>query len=114
MAGLKSLIKPGEAVSLWAISPDSAERSRSFAQSIAADSRGGAALRLLSDPGHRVIDAYGLLDARYARLPYYGVPYPAAYVVDQTGRVAWARIDRDYTERPPNDAIRAAIDALKR
>jgi hypothetical protein len=34
-------------------------------------------------------------------------------VIDRNGRVAWARIDRDYTERPPTQEIRAAIDALK-
>ena len=70
-------------------------------------------MRFLSDPGHRVIDAYGLADPRYARLQYYGIPYPAAYVIDRTGRVAWARVDRNYTERPPNDELRKAIDALK-
>lgn len=114
MAGLQTLIKPGEAVSLWVISLDSAEDSRGFLESIAADGRGGVAMRFLSDPGHRVIDVYGLPDPRYARLQYYGIPYPAAYVIDKTGRVAWARIDRDYTERPLNSDIRKAIDALKR
>lgn len=113
MAGLRSLIKPGEAVSLWAISLDTAAESREFAKSIAADGRGEVTFHLLSDPGHRVIDAYGLPDPRYARLQYYGIPYPAAYVIDKAGRVAWARIERDYTERPPNQEIRAAIDAAK-
>lgn len=110
---MQTLIKPGEAVSLWVISLDTAADSRSFAQSVAADGGGGVALRFLSDPDHRVIDAYGLPDPRYARLQYYGIPYPAAYVIDRTGRVAWARIDRDYTERPSNREIRAAIDLLK-
>jgi peroxiredoxin len=114
LAGLRSLIEPGEAVSLWAISVDSAADSRAFAASIAADGRGEVAFRLLSDPDHRVIDAYGLADPRYAKLAYFGISYPAAYVVDRTGRITWARIDRDYTQRPPNREIRAAIDALKR
>jgi len=113
LAGLKTLIKPDEAVSLWVISLDSAADSRSFVESIAADGRSGTAMRFLSDPGHRVIDAYGLPDLRYARLQYYGIPYPAAYVIDRAGRVAWARIDREYRVRPPNREIRAAIDALK-
>jgi peroxiredoxin len=113
LAGLRSLIKPGEAVSLWAISLDSAADSREFAAEIAADGRGKPAYSFLSDPQHRVIDAYGLPDPQYARLQYYGIPYPSAYVIDKNGRIAWARIDRDYTERPPNQEIRAAIDALK-
>ena len=114
MAGLRSLIEPGEAVSLWAISVDTPEQSRAFAASIAADGRGAVTFRLLTDPGHRVIDAYGLADPRYAKLAYYGIPYPSAFVVDRKGRVAWARIDRDYTQRPSNSEIRAAIDALRK
>jgi peroxiredoxin len=114
LAGLRSLIEPGEAVSLWAVSVDAAADSRAFAASIASDGRGPVLFRLLSDPGHRVIDAYGLADPRYAKLDYYGIPYPTAYVIDRNGRVTWARIDRDYTQRPPNSEIRAAIDALKR
>lgn len=114
MAGLRSLIQPGEAVSLWAISVDSAEDSRAFAKSIAADGRGAVTFRLLADPGHRVIDSYGLADPQYAKLAYYGIPYPSTFLVDRKGRIAWARIDRDYTQRPLNSEIRAAIEALKK
>jgi peroxiredoxin len=113
LAGLRSLVKPGEPVSLWAISVDSAAQSRAFAESIAADGRGTVTFRMLSDPGHRVIDAYGLADPRYARLDYFGIPFPATYVIDRTGRVRWVRVDRDYTQRPPNSEIRAALDALE-
>jgi peroxiredoxin len=107
------LFKPGEAVTLWAISLDTAVECGELARSFAADRGGEVTFGLLADPQHRVIDAYGLPDPRYARLQYYGVPFPAAYVIDRNGRVAWARIDRDYTERPPTQEIRAAIDALK-
>jgi peroxiredoxin len=113
LAGLRSLLAPGEAVSLWAISVDSAAQSRAFAASIAADGRGSVSYRLLSDPDHRVIDSYGLADPHYARLDYFGIPYPTTYVIDRMGRVRWARIDRDYTQRPPNSEIRAALDALQ-
>jgi hypothetical protein len=34
-------------------------------------------------------------------------------VIDRNGRVAWMRIDRDHTVRPPNAEIRAALDALR-
>jgi len=101
-------------VSLWAISLDSPEQSRAFAASIAADGRGAVTFRLLADPGHRVVDAYGLADPQYAKLAYYGIPYPSTFVVDRKRRIAWARIDRDYTQRPPTSEIRAAIDALKK
>ena len=114
MAGLRALIRPGEAVSLWAISVDSPVQSREFAESVGLSTGAGAAVQFLSDAGHRVIDAYGLADPRYARLPYAGIPYPATYVVGRDRRIAWARVDRDYRERPPPAEIRAALDSLPR
>lgn len=114
MADLRALLRPDEPVRLWAVSVDSSGESKDFAQAIARDGRGGVAFQLLSDPQHRVIDAYGLADPRYAGLRRAGIPYPAAYVVDRAGRIAWARIDKDYTQRPPNREIRTALDALVR
>ena len=112
MAGLRTLVKPDEAVSLWAISVDSPDQNKAFAASIAEDGAGKLAIPLLADSGHRVIDAYGIKDPRYARLRREGIPYPAVYVIDRSGRVAWARIEEDYTQRPSNREIRAALDAL--
>lgn len=84
-----------------------------FAASIAVDGAGKLEFPLLSDSRHRVVDAYGLRDPRYARLRREGIPYPAVYVIDRNGRVSWARIEEDYTQRPSNQEIRAALDALK-
>ena len=42
-----------------------------------------------------------------------GIPHPAVYVIDKAGKVAWAKIESNYRERPANDEIRAALDALK-
>ena len=93
---------------MWGISVDTAAQSRSFASHA-----GTAPLTLLSDPGHRVIDRYGLRDPRYDQLGQAGIPYPSIYVIDRSGRVSWVRIEKDYTQRPANSAIRAAIDAVK-
>ena len=112
MADLQDLLKPGEQVSLWAISVDLPEQSREFAKLIARQAGGQPAVPLLSDPEHRVIDAFGLRDSRYARMRQEGIPYPAVYVIDKRGRVAWVRINRDYRQRPTNGEIRAALDAL--
>lgn len=114
MADLRALLRDDEPVRLWAISVDSAADGRAFAATIAADGRGGVAFQLLSDPEHKVIDAYGLQDPRYARLGRGGIPYPATLVVGRDGRIAWARIDKDYTQRPSHREIRAALDALPR
>jgi peroxiredoxin len=98
---------------LWAISVDSAEESKDFIDLIAKDGKGRLPFPLLSDAGHRVIDAYGLQDPRYLKQSSEGIPYPATYVIDKAGKVAWVRIDHDTTRRPPNSEVRAAIDGLR-
>ena len=113
LAELRSLLKSGEQVSVWAISIDSAEQSKALAEKIAADGMGKITFSLLSDPQHQVIDDYSLRDPRYAGQKEEGIPYPAVYVIDKTGKVAWARIEKDYKQRPTNSEIRAAINALR-
>ncbi len=68
---------------------------------------------MLSDPGHRIIDLYGLQDPQYLKLKREGIPHPVVYVIDKTGRVVWTRIDRDFRQRPPVSEVRAALDALR-
>ena len=63
--------------------------------------------------GHKTIDAYGLLDPAYEGKETYGIPHPAVYVVDKNGKVSWAKIESNYRERPTNEQIRAALDAIK-
>lgn len=110
---MRTLLKPGEPVALWGISVDTAEDSRGFSDKVAADGKGPIPFPLLSDSQHQVIHAYGLQDPRYLKQKREGIPYPTAYVIDKTGRVAWMRIDRDYTARPANGEIRVALDALR-
>lgn len=64
---------------------------------------------MLSDPDHRVIDGYGLRDPAYTAQKFDGIPYPAVYVIDKTGRVAWAKVETDYKQRPRDEAIRSAV-----
>ena len=92
---------------------DAAEDSKGFSDKVAADGKGPIPFPLLSDAQHRTVDAYGLQDPRYLKQRREGIPYPTAYVIDKAGRVAWMRIDRDHTVRPPNAEIRAALDALR-
>ena len=102
-----------EAVKLYAVSVDSAEKNRQLAEKIAADGRGAVNFPLLSDPEHKTIDAYGLPDPAYAGGEQEGIPHPAVYVIDKQGRVAWAKIETDYKQRPTLEEIRAALDALR-
>ena len=113
MAGLRTLLKKDENVKLFAISVDPPETSNDLAGKIASDKRGEINFPLLSDPNHVTIDAYGLHDPAYDGEKLAGIPHPAVYVIDKNGVVAWAKVESNYRERPTNDEIRAALDALK-
>ncbi len=97
---------------LYAVSIDRPEESREFETKIAADGRGAINFPLLSDPNHRVIDTYGLRDPAYTEQKFDGVPYPTVYVIDKSGRVAWAEVNQDYKQRASNEEIRAALNSL--
>jgi len=113
LAGLRTLLKQNENVKLFAISVDPPDVNKSFAEKLAADGKGAINFPLLSDPEHKIIDAYGLRDPAYEGQKVYGIPHPAVYVIDKQGKVAWARIESDYKQRPTNEEIRAALDRLK-
>lgn len=107
------MLKKGENVKLYALSVDSPEVSKTFAEKLGSDGKGAIDFQILSDPDHKIIDAYGLRDFAYEKEKIYGVPHPAVYVIDKTGKVRWARIESDYRKRPTNSEIRVALDSLK-
>jgi len=113
LAELRTLLKADEQVDVYAISVDSPAESKQFAEKISADGKGSISYPILSDPGHRVIDAYGIRDPAYNGQKFEGIPYPSVYIVDKDGRVAWAKVEKDYKERPINDEVRAALKNLK-
>jgi len=113
LAELRSLLKKDENVKLYAISVDAPDVSKSFAEKIESDGKGKVNFPLLSDPEHKIIDAYGLRDPAYEGQKVYGIPHPAVYVIDKTGKVAWAKIESNYRERSANEEIRAALNGLK-
>ena len=98
---------------MWGISVDSGVDSKGFSDKIASDGKGPISFPILSDPQHQVIDAYGLQDPRYLKQTKAGIPYPTTVVIDKAGKVAWVRIDRNTTIRPPNREVRAALDRLQ-
>jgi peroxiredoxin len=61
----------------------------------------------LSDPGHRVIDRYGLWNPKGR-----GWPHPTVYVIDQAGTVRWKFTEVNYKIRPTNDMILRALAKL--
>jgi peroxiredoxin len=113
VAGLRDLSRAYGDVRFYAISRDLPAESHDLAGKIARDGRGAVTFGLLSDPRSEVIDRYGLRDPAYAGEKIDGVPRPSVFVLDQRGRVRWAKIESDYRERPPNEAIAAALDAFE-
>ena len=97
---------------MLAISVDSPGQSREFAEKIAADGKGKIDYRILSDPGHRVIDAYGIRDPDYNGQKFEGIARPTVYVINTDGRVTWMKVELNYKERPTNSDIRTALDAV--
>lgn len=106
-------MKKNENAKLLAISVDPPEVSKNFAEKIASDGKGVVNFPLLSDPEHKIIDAYGLRDPAYEGQKVYGIPHPAVYVIDKQGKVAWAKVESDYKQRPTSEQIRAVLDSLK-
>lgn len=113
MAELRSLAKREGQLRLYAISVDSPAESKQFAEKISADGKGEVSYPMLSDPGHRVIDAYGIRDPDYNGQKFEGLPHPAVYLIDKDGRVAWTKIEADYKERPNTDEVEAALKDLR-
>jgi len=106
-------VKGDVQVNVYAISVDGPAESKEFAEKISADGKGDIRFPILSDPGHRVIDAYGIRDPDYNGQKFEGIPHPSVYIIDKDGRVAWAKVEKDYKERPINDEVRAALKDLK-
>lgn len=80
---------------------------------IAKDGKGEVNYPLLSDPGGKTINAYGLYDPAYAGQGFDGIPHPAVYILDKERKVVWARVESDYKKRPTLDELRQEIAKLK-
>src|SRR5262249_61878295 len=79
-----------------------------MADKIAKDDGKAPQFVFLSDPGHRVIDRYGLWNPAGK-----GWPHPATYVIDRQGVVRWKFVEVDYTVRARNEQILQALAGLR-
>jgi len=102
---LKSLLdeEMQRRVELIALAIDSRDLLQKMADQISADGV-KPTFTFLSDPGHKVVDRYGLLNPNGQ-----GWPHPTTYIVDRNGVVQWKVTDVDYHIRPTNQALRAAL-----
>ncbi len=65
---------------------------------------------LLSDPGHTVINRYGLFNPADPKGRQ--ITHPATFVIDRDGVVQWKFVEVNYKIRPTNEDIVQALDAL--
>ncbi len=85
-----------------AISVDSVATNRHLAEGL------GLAFPILADPDRGVARAYGVEDAENA------IAWPAIFVVDRDGTIAWRWLADTYRERIPTAELLRAVDALSR
>ncbi|CAN5382657.1 hypothetical protein BH20ACI2_BH20ACI2_09520 [soil metagenome] len=97
---------------LLAISVDPSDKAVETIGKIEKDGKGKLSFPLLSDPGHKTIDAYGLFDPAYIGKGIEGIPHPAVLIIDEKRRIVWAKIESDYTKRPTNSEILAGLASV--
>ena len=84
---------------------------------------------ILSDPGNRIADQYGIkykmsedLIALYKRFGLkvnehngddsWTLPMPARYIIDREGLIRYAEVNPDYTERPEPEDTLSALETI--
>jgi peroxiredoxin len=112
LADLRSLPKADDKFRTFAISIDPGEKSIGLAKKIASDGKGEIPFPFLSDPGHKTIDDYGLVDTAYEGQDIYGIPHPTILILDKDRKVLWVNISLDYKHRPTAAEVRSQVDEL--
>ena len=93
------------------VSVDDREKQQMMIDRIVDDGGPAPDFTMLSDPDHRVIDRYGLLNADAP--PNRPIPHPATYVIDKEGVVRWGFVEVDYRVRPSNEDVLAALEEIE-
>lgn len=84
-----------------AISYDSQELLKHFAGRM-----GGFSYPLLSDPGSRIMRAFGIFNDNIPEgHEWYGIPFPGTFIVDENGRVQSKYFEQMHRQRFTADAI---------
>jgi peroxiredoxin len=82
-----------------AVSVDSAETDAHLAEGLT------LTFALVSDPGHRLIDKFGVFDGETE------LAWPSIFIVDRGGAVRWRWIADDFKKRITTIEVLAALDA---
>jgi peroxiredoxin len=67
----------------------------------------GAKFQILSDSDHKVIESFGVLNAK----EHGGIAHPSTFIIGKDGRILYAYVGKDPGDRPEDDAI---INELKK
>ena len=94
---------------LIALSVDSPEDLKRMVDKVSGDGQ-SPRFPFLTDPGHKVIDRYGLFNPDDPRGRQ--ITHPATYVIDRDGIVRWRHVEVDYTVRPTNEDILRALEEI--
>lgn len=89
-----------EGTEIIAISVDKPEKNSELAKKLKVP------FPVLSDPDHKVIDAYDLLNAAEQ------IAKPAVFILDRKGIIRWSFLNEDYKIRPFNDALLAELKKI--
>ena len=71
----------------------------------------GARFTMLSDPDSEVIRSFGILNTLISEddHPWYGIPFPGVYVVDETGAIVQKFFENNFHVRPGPEQLLAAL-----
>ena len=107
---LKSLLTKAQKdkVQILAVSVDTREESKKFAEMLRKRFDGEFDFPLLEDKDHKVIDRYGIFNPDGK-----GWPYPSTFVIDPQGVVRWRFIEKTQDKRPSNQQIVAELRKIK-
>jgi peroxiredoxin len=111
LAELRSLKQDG--FTIVAISPDAIDRLKETKSKVAKDGKGEIPFALLSDPGSKTVNAYGVYDPTYAGQDVDGIPRASIFILDKGRKVVWANVSMDYKKRPTVDEVKAEVAKLK-
>jgi peroxiredoxin len=110
---LKGLLSEDQEVTtqILVLSVDNLEDLQRMVDRISRDDNLAPRFPFLTDADHQVIDRYGLLNPNDPRGRE--IPHPATYVIDRDGVVRWKFVEVDYSVRPGNEDMLAALADLQ-
>jgi peroxiredoxin len=68
----------------------------------------GAKFQILSDSDRKVIQSYGVLNAK----EHNGIAHPAVFIIDKEGRIRFLYVSKDPGDRPEDQAIIEEVKKL--